>query len=96
MLRLMDLFKRFTVKHYVIINKFDISDELTKEIEKTCIERGVEVIFKLPFSSKIVESISKRKIPSRDQKQLFDENGWNDCVQKLKDCLKDEETSTSK
>lgn len=88
MLRLMELLETFSIKYHVIINKYDISEKLTQEIEKKCREKDTEVILKIPFCSEIVESISQRKIPSLQMKDLFKEWGWEDCVQKLKNELK--------
>lgn len=88
MLRLMELLERFSIKYYVIINKFDISPDLTEEIEEKCREKDIPIILKVPFSSKIVESISQKKIPSIHRKKLFKEWGWEECVQKLKNEVK--------
>ncbi|MGC8979040.1 P-loop NTPase [Caldisericum sp.] len=47
--RILELMEHFRVKPFVLINKFDINKDKAKEIEEFCVEKGVEVVGKIPF-----------------------------------------------
>jgi MinD superfamily P-loop ATPase len=49
--------KHFGVPTKVVINKFDINQENTKEIKKICQKEDIEVVAQLPFSQKVSKSI---------------------------------------
>lgn len=57
--RLLNLANNFNVTIKVVINKFDIAEKKAREIEKYCINKGIEVIGKIPFDEEIIKSISK-------------------------------------
>ncbi|WP_148866398.1 hypothetical protein [Thermosediminibacter litoriperuensis] len=40
-------------------NKFDLEEEKSEEIEQYCIDKGIEVIGKIPFDEEVVKAISK-------------------------------------
>ncbi len=82
--RVYELTKKFRLRVYVVINKYDISVKHTEEIEKYCREEGIDMALKVPFKKEIVESITRKKIPSLDQRDLFNEIGFFEFVEKLK------------
>ncbi len=82
--RVYELTKKFRLKAYVVINKYDISVEHTEEIERYCREEGIDMALKIPFKKEIVESITRKKIPSLDRRDLFNEIGFFGFVEKLK------------
>ncbi|HHW03941.1 MAG TPA: P-loop NTPase [Thermoanaerobacterales bacterium] len=57
--RLLKLAENFKVTVKVVINKFDLAEEKSKEIEQFCIDKGIEVIGKIPFDEDVVKAISK-------------------------------------
>ncbi|MDN5313351.1 MAG: hypothetical protein PWQ68_2325, partial [Thermoanaerobacteraceae bacterium] len=57
--RVLKLAENFKVAIKVVINKFDLAQEKSKEIEQYCIYKGIEVIGKIPFDEDVVKAISK-------------------------------------
>lgn len=57
-LRVLSLTKYFGVKAFVCINKYDINEEMTKEIEKFCKEENIHVLGKIPFDSMVKEAVN--------------------------------------
>ncbi|MCF6096905.1 ATP-binding protein [Thermovorax subterraneus] len=57
--RVLKLAENFKVAIKVVINKFDLAQEKSKEIEQYCISKGIEVIGKIPFDEEIVRAVSK-------------------------------------
>lgn len=60
-LRVLSLINFFGVKPFVCINKYDINEEMTIEIEKYCKEEGIEVLGKIPFDSCVKEAVNALK-----------------------------------
>ncbi|HOK79526.1 MAG TPA: ATP-binding protein [bacterium] len=60
MKRTLQLTEHFKVKSMVIINKFDLNLEMAEEIEKYCEKEKIEVIGKISFDEKVIESVVKR------------------------------------
>ena len=82
--RLAKLLKQFRIPATVVINKYDLSEELSKKIEKFCRKEHIPVGLKLPFNIEIVNAVTERKIPSLALPEFFRENGFNDFVEVLK------------
>ena len=59
--RILDLSKHFQIPAKVCVNKFDINPSITEEIERTCQQRGIEVISKLPFDTCVIDSLVRKK-----------------------------------
>ena len=57
--RAIEISFHFGVRVFVCINKFDLNYENTQRIEKYANSKGVEVIAKIPFQEKIIESVRK-------------------------------------
>lgn len=51
--------KHFRVPAAVCINKYDLNEEIGREIERYCSQRGIELIGKLPFDEVFIEAISR-------------------------------------
>ena len=66
--RVFDLTTHFSLKSGIVINRFDINLENTKDIETFAERKGVPVIAKIPHSQCIIEEISKCNLPSRNCK----------------------------
>lgn len=88
--RVMDVSEKFSVKTYVVLNKYDLSPELSEQIEKESNRRGHEVIFKFPFHKDIVKAVTEKKIPSLSERELFEKAGWKDFLKKISQGEKDE------
>lgn len=57
--RLIELVNHFRTKMFIIINKYDISREKSKEIEKFCSELDIPVLGQILFNQVVVESMVK-------------------------------------
>ena len=56
--RILGVVAHFGVKPVVCINKYDINEEVTEEIEEFCRENGVEIAGKVPFDVSITKAIA--------------------------------------
>lgn len=54
--RVLDLALHFRLQSFVCINKWDLHPEMAASIEAACVERGVEVLGRIPFDPIVVES----------------------------------------
>jgi len=59
--RILDLADHFKIPARVCINKYDINHGITEEIERSCRDRGSEVVSKLPFDRCVVDALVMRK-----------------------------------
>ena len=84
MKRVYELTQRFKLPVYVVINKYDLSLELSQQIEEYCNENKLNLSLKIPFNKNIVSSIVKKKIPSLEEKDFFKSIGLKEFVSKLK------------
>ncbi len=66
-MRVMALCQHFEVPTLVCINKYDINEEIAKEIEFFCDEEGFKVVGKIPYDDIVMESINQLK-PITDYK----------------------------
>lgn len=57
--RVASVSKHFGVKTFVCINKYDLNMENSEKIEELCRDSGIEVLSKIPFDKKMVESLVK-------------------------------------
>lgn len=60
--RLMTLFNHFKIKPFIIINKFDLNQEMSERIEKKIKESGGIFLGKIPFDEVVVESLKMGKV----------------------------------
>lgn len=81
--RVYELTKRFNLKVFVVINKYDLSPNLSARIEEYCCEQCIEIGLKIPFTKKIVQSIVSKKVPSLNNKALFEKIGFGDFIRKI-------------
>jgi MinD superfamily P-loop ATPase len=68
--RVFDLTTHFGVTTGIVINRFDINQKNTKDIEIFAEGKGVPVIAKIPHSQCIIEEISACNVPSRSCKRF--------------------------
>jgi len=55
--RTIEMINNFSIKLWVIINKSDLNNEMTKKIEKFCKKQKVAVIAEIPFDPDVVKSM---------------------------------------
>jgi MinD superfamily P-loop ATPase len=55
--RVLDVCRHFGIQAMVCINKFDLNEENTEQIEEHCLARGIEIAGKIPFDNIVTESI---------------------------------------
>ena len=61
MKRILELVAGFKVKPYVVINKFDLNEDITHRIETWCEEQKIPVIGKILFFAPIVDAMLESK-----------------------------------
>jgi MinD superfamily P-loop ATPase len=55
--RVLDVCRHFDVPAMVCINKYDINEDNTREIEQYCSTRGIAVAAKIPFDNLVTEAL---------------------------------------
>ena len=58
--RVLDLLKQFHIPSFVIVNKCDINEAITEEIQEMCMERS-PVISRIPFNPIFTQAMIKKK-----------------------------------
>lgn len=82
--RVVNLVERFRIKPCFVINKFDISIEMTDKIETYLNNLGYKISMKIPFDKKIFKTIMENKIPSIAEKKFFEDLGIRELIEELK------------
>jgi MinD superfamily P-loop ATPase len=59
--RVLYLANHFKIKHGIIINKFDLAENFSKEIEKFAKENKIPILGKIPYRNEFLESTIKMK-----------------------------------
>jgi MinD superfamily P-loop ATPase len=54
--RVLQVCRHFSVPAQVIVNKFDINEEGTQQIEAYCATQEIEVVARIPFDTKVTEA----------------------------------------
>ena len=57
MQRILDVALHFKIATKVVINKYDLNEKNTKDIELICKNKNIDVVGRIPFSKKVSESI---------------------------------------
>ena len=55
--RVLGVCRHFGVPVLVCINKYDLNEENTRQIEDNCLSQGVQIVGKVPFDNVVTESI---------------------------------------
>jgi MinD superfamily P-loop ATPase len=55
--RIIGVAEHFGVLSLVCINKYDLNPEAARKIEELCLDRGVEVVGRLPFDTAVVDAM---------------------------------------
>jgi MinD superfamily P-loop ATPase len=59
--RVLYLASHFKIKHGIVINKFDLAENFSKEIEKFAMENKIPILGKIPYRNEFLESTIKMK-----------------------------------
>lgn len=81
--RVVKLVERFRIRPYFVINKYDLSEEISEKMEKFIVNKGYELDVKLPFNKKILECIKNKTIPSLKERDIFKDSGFEKLAEKL-------------
>lgn len=60
--RVLEVVEHFQISAGVVINKYDINENVSAKIENYCSQQGIEVLTKIPYSRKIIESLKKGEL----------------------------------
>lgn len=60
--RVIEVVQHFNIPAGLIINKFDLNQEITDKIEEYCKNEDIELMTKIPYSRVIVESLKKGEL----------------------------------
>ena len=85
--RVLDLIRHFRISSGLVINKWDLNPQRSGEIETLCEEQRVELLGKIPFSRRVVESLSLMK--------PYVEIGKDDVAETIRDIWKTIESKTA-
>jgi MinD superfamily P-loop ATPase len=62
LIRVADLCDHFQIKAVALINKYDLNEKVSDDIEKMCAGRGIEVIGRLVFDPAFTEAMVQRQV----------------------------------
>jgi len=57
--RILSVAEHFKIGAVVVVNKYDINEEMTEKIERFCKEKGIDIVGKIPFNKKFTEAMVK-------------------------------------
>lgn len=78
------LIATFSLKPILVINKYDLSIEMTKKLEDYAKDNNIPIILKIPFDKSIVDSIANLEIPSIEGKGFYATKEWGNFIKYLK------------
>lgn len=55
--RTLEVTSNFSIKTQVLVNKYDLNETMTDNIEAYCGEKGIAVTGKIPFDPRVVEAM---------------------------------------
>jgi MinD superfamily P-loop ATPase len=85
--RVVELCEHFGVITMVCINKYDINEEVAKEIEDFGYDKGLKIVGKIPYDDIVMKSINELK-PITCYKESIAEIAIEDMWSNIKDLLK--------
>jgi MinD superfamily P-loop ATPase len=83
MKRVLDITEKFSGRAFVVINKSDLSPDMSDRIKKEASLRNVPVILNLPFSRNMVLAVTEKKIPSLAEKEFFQKAHWEGFIKTI-------------
>ena len=76
--RLLELIRHFKVKALVCINKYDLDEKKSEEIEHYCHGEGIDLAGKIPFDEEVVKALSKGMPPIAPTAHVFEHSRHNE------------------
>jgi MinD superfamily P-loop ATPase len=76
--RLVALVKSFSIRAAVVVNKYDISREISGRVEDYCRGQEVPVVMKLPYNPDVVRAVTERRIPALALPDFFNAHGFGE------------------
>ena len=86
-MRVVELCEHFGVITMVCINKYDINEEVAKEIEEFINGKGLKLVGKIPYDDTVMKSINELK-PITCYKESIAEKAIEDMWSNIKDLFK--------
>lgn len=81
--RVFSVTKKFYGTVSVIINRYNISEEVTEKVITFCNKNEIPVLTKIPFDKRMVDSITNLEIPSLAEKEFFNKLGWEQLAKEI-------------
>lgn len=79
--RLVTVCRRFGLRIFVVINRFDLAEDICARIERYCAAEGIRVAGKIPFDPAVVESVRAGRPVTRT------DSAATDALRALRDTL---------
>lgn len=70
--RVIEVAEHFGIGISCIINKFDLNEMITQDIEGFCRRKGIQVLENIPYDEKFVKALSKKEIIAEVDKKYKD------------------------
>ena len=67
--RVIEMIEHFDIEAKVIINKYDLNENMADTIEKFCNEQGIDVLERIPFSALFVDMLREGKLVVEEKSQ---------------------------
>jgi len=85
MKRVMEVANHFKVPYVVCINKYNINEEKTKEIENFCMDNGIKIVGKIPYDTVVTEAMVNGKTIVEYDKKMAEliEDIWKNVEENL-------------
>jgi MinD superfamily P-loop ATPase len=65
--RILGVVTHFNIPAFLVVNKFDLNEEMTSQVEKFATEKGLEVIGRIPYDPAVPQQMIKGKSVVEDQ-----------------------------
>jgi MinD superfamily P-loop ATPase len=65
--RILGVVSHFRIPAFLVVNKFDLNDDITLQVEKFAAEKGLEVIGRIPYDPAVPQRMIKGKSVVEDQ-----------------------------
>ncbi len=85
--RVVKLVREFNIKQSIIINKYDLNEDMSYKIERYAAENLIPVIGKIPFEKIMVEALTKRLTLKEFVPDHFLNDIFFDIYKKIKEAL---------
>lgn len=63
MTRVSGLCEHFRIQTFAVVNKYNLNEKITLEVENYCKDNNIEILGKIPYDESIAEQVSSMKFP---------------------------------